>query len=261
LELAVLSETLADDESVWNVTTTSSSPHHFLFYPLFDGFGSDAQLVGLLATISVWESYFTAAPPSSSPMMGVVDNQCGKTYSYRIQEDSSVQFLGEGDYHDTEYNPYAITQNISGLEYVGVSLLQDDPRVCDYVLRIYPTRDFENVYCTNRPGLYVVAVVATCVAVLLSFWVYHCFVERQQTAVGKAAQRSRAIVGSLFPSVVHDRLFTPDDQEEQKPKSNRMVLMGGGGRPGPEKQNSSLSSIDLKPFNPLTDVESKESSL
>jgi hypothetical protein len=281
-QLAVLSDTLMPESSVWNVTTSSaSSPHHFLFYPLFDGFGSDAQLVGLLATISVWESYFTAAPvpPSSSPpMVGVVENTCGQTFSYQIQDDSSVRFLGVGDWHDTHYNPYEITQDlVSSLDYyaeddgAAVSLLQGDPRVCDYVLRIYPTREFETVYRSNRPGLYMVAVGLMAVAVLFSFWMYHCFVERRQTAVVKAARRSQAIVGSLFPSVVHDRLFTQVEQQEeqeqqqqqkqlQKPKSIRMGGGANSGRPvPPERQNSNLSSIDLEPFNPLPDVESKES--
>jgi hypothetical protein len=268
-QLAVLSETLP--ESVWNMTTTTniSHPyHHFLFYPLFDGFGSDSQLVGLLATISVWESYFTtAAPPYSSPMVGVVDNNCGQTFTYQIQ-DSSVQLLGVGDYHDTQYNHYEITQDLSDLHYYeqGVSLLHDDPRVCDYVLRIYPTRDFENVYRSNRPGLYVVAVGVAFVAVLLSFWMYHCFVERRQTAVVKIARRSQAIVGSLFPSVVHDRLFTTQDhhhqQEEQKPRSSgnlTSMMMGGSGRrlSRSDRLNSSCNSIKLEPFNPLADVESK----
>jgi hypothetical protein len=125
-QLAVLSRTLP--ESVWDVTTISPH-HHFLFYPLFHGFGSDAQCLGLLATISVWESYFTAVPPSY-PMVGVVDNNCGQIYSYQIQ-DSSAQFLGVGDYHHTQYNHCEITQDLSDLDYEGVSLLQDDRRACD----------------------------------------------------------------------------------------------------------------------------------
>jgi hypothetical protein len=286
-QLAVLSETLPES-SVWNVTT--NSPHHFLFYPLFDGFGSDAQLVGLLATISVWESYFTAAsqPHSSSPpMVAVVDNTCGQTFSYQVQDDDeSVQFLGVGDLHDTHYNHYEITHDLSNLDYADdgghVPLLQDDTRVCEYYLRIYPTRAFETVYRSNRPGWYVVVVVAMFVAVFLCFWLYHCFVERRQTAVVKEARRSQAIVGSLFPSVVHDRLFTQVEQEQeqqkqqqkQKPKSskkannadgaNSTLTMGGGGggRPGPERQNSNLSSIDLEPCDRLADVEScKDSSI
>ena len=281
-QLAVLSETLPE-KSVWNVTT-KNSPHHFLFYPLFDGFGHDAQLVGLLATISVWESYFTATPipPLSPPMVAIVDNDCGRqTFSYQIQHDheSSVRFLGVGDYHDTHYSPYEITQDLSNLNYgnegTHISLLQDDPRVCEYVLRIYPTREFENVYRSNRPGWYAVAVVAMLMAVLVSFWIYHCFVERRQTAVVEAARRSQAIVGSLFPSVVHGRLFThvEKEQEEQKlPKSSNanatlrrtsMGMGGGDGRPPePERQNSNLSSVDLEPYSPPSaDVESKESSI
>jgi hypothetical protein len=70
------------------------------------------------------------------------------------------------------------------------------------------------------------------VSILLTFWMYHRVVDRRQTAVVKAARRSQAIVGSLFPLVVHERRFTQDN-EGQKPKSYGTLtplMVGGGSR-------------------------------
>lgn len=82
-----------------------------------------------------------------------------------------------------------------------------DEVLCSYQVSTYPTNDFYTYYLTSRPliieGLVGLVFLFT-VAVFLG---YDCMVERRQRRVLAAAQRTNALVGSLFPQAVRDRLY------------------------------------------------------
>jgi Adenylate and Guanylate cyclase catalytic domain len=62
-------------------------------------------------------------------------------------------------------------------------------------------------FVSHRPIVYTIGAVAIFVLTSLVFLVYDCFVERRQHVVLTTARRSSAIVSSLFPSQVRDRLY------------------------------------------------------
>jgi class 3 adenylate cyclase len=75
-------------------------------------------------------------------------------------------------------------------------------------------------HVTSEPILLTVAVVLIFVFTSMVFFLYDWLVERRQKKVMKTAVQSSAIVSSLFPSQVRDRLFPMDDAKADADKGN-----------------------------------------
>lgn len=85
---------------------------------------------------------------------------------------------------------------------------------------IYPTTSFEDTYHSGTPEIFAVVVAFTFCMVAVVFYVYDVFVQRRnENLVSKAAQ-SNAIVSSLFPEHLRERLM--EDKGEQQELSQSM---------------------------------------
>lgn len=80
-------------------------------------------------------------------------------------------------------------------------------RECFYTLAIYPSQVFADDYHTSTPWVLVSAVAGVLLFSIVMFFVYDHLVERRQTLVLRKAVQSTAIVSSLFPKTVRDRLM------------------------------------------------------
>jgi hypothetical protein len=118
-------------------------------------------------------------------------------------------YAGEGDFHDPEYDhtkfvvPFANNRNPD---------TQRIPGHCTYSINLYATEGFEHKYRTSLP------VVAACVVaslfgfmILPLFLAYDVFVRRNLENLVVVAIRSTAIVSSMFPSTVRDRVLANDE--------------------------------------------------
>jgi hypothetical protein len=93
---------------------------------------------------------------------------------------------------------------------------------CSYSLSIHPMKEFGELYHTKMPVAIAIVVGAAFLMMLATFAMYDWFVSsRNKTLVG-AAVRSEAIVSSIFPSNVRERIFVDDD------KIQRRSIHGGG---------------------------------
>ena len=147
-------------------------------------------------------------------------------FTYRI-DGKHAAFVGYGDLHESRY------------EYMMESMdfhFPTDPRQrpanaseCaygHYQWRVYPTEDMKetNFNPSNvGPWMYAMGVVAIfCVAggIFLS---YDYLVQLRQQAVLDTAIRSNAIVSSLFPSNVRDRIMK-DAEEQAKQEARQRKL-------------------------------------
>ena len=150
-------------------------------------------------------------PPGTTGIIVVLENSCNQTYTYEV-DGTEASFLGHGDLHDTHYDYLeAVTEfpaaNVSARALPGAN--------CQYRLRVYPSREFENEHTTDRPLMYVIMLAAVFVFTSAVFLLYDCMVERRQKKVMKSARQSSALVSSLFPEAVRDRLY-----QEQKEENN-----------------------------------------
>ena len=171
-----------------------------------------------------------------------MDNACNQTYTFRI-DGPNATFLGQNDNHDPSYDSFSVSFHLKDLFdeplIVDDETLDDDyfyttyasggrsrartwnDKYCPYTIRVYPSSQLERSFYSKDPVIYTLAVASIFLITTFVFVLYDCFVERRQKKVMQVALESRALVSSLFPAVVRDRLF----QQRRKVQSN-----GGQGK-------------------------------
>lgn len=193
------------------LTPYEGDPFSSTYTPIFDSFDSNSRkMVGLIVTGLKWQSYFeNIIPPNTGSMTIVLENTCDGVATYEING-PDVKFMGMGDLHDTKYSDMGQTASFDTLlnsDEHGESRIAINQDWCAYSIRVYPTQNFEDQNSTNAPILITVAVGAIFVFTAFLFFLYDKLVERRQNLVMNTAERSNAIVSSLFPRSVQDRLL------------------------------------------------------
>jgi class 3 adenylate cyclase len=120
-------------------------------------------------------------------------------------------YAGEGDMHDERYNRMKVEIPFS--EYLRDST-KKVPSHCVYTITVYPTKEFENKYHTNLKFLMTWCVAAAFCFMILTFLAYDWFVQRRNQMVVGAAARANAILSTLFPKNIRDRLLAEKAMEE-----------------------------------------------
>jgi len=202
------------------------SAHH-QYFPIFDqlehlrapsSVTDDAEydpskhnVVGSITATLFWRNLIMdILPLGSDGVVVVFENPCNPTFTYQING-PSVEYLGRGDMHDLAYEDHGITSNFFNLRSfaVGSSMYSGPPldsEFCPFQLRVYPSDDMYNNYATNDPIIFTVAAVMIFVFTSLIFCLYDCTVQRRQRLVLNMAEKSTAIVSSLFPEQVREQL-------------------------------------------------------
>jgi class 3 adenylate cyclase len=173
--------------------------------------------VGAFALTFYWRDLIkNILPPNSKGVIVVFENTCEQVFTYRIDGENAI-YVGQGDQHDSKYDYIGTSSTFlelrdhsdssRGSAYTGLPLSQD---FCPMTLRVYPSEVMEDVYLTSDPVIFTTATVLIFVFTSMVFFLYDWMVERRQKKVMSTAMQSSAIVSSLFPSQVRDRLFPTD---------------------------------------------------
>jgi hypothetical protein len=228
-------------------------PHSLIVDPIYSTLEmrSDIGFVGLLVGIVSWDTYFSNIlhdnPDESDPAIIVVmHSSCGASMTYRI-EGPLADYLGPTDEHEGRYD---------GLEkrVPFFSMLNRDHRdSCNYELRIFPTTTMENYYTSSNPILYAIVTFLIFAAMAVSFMAFDYSVARRQDDVLAKATRTNAIVSSLFPSNVRDRILQDADEQLQREllvgkKARKSPLSSAVGETG---NKSAPNSFNSKPIADL----------
>jgi hypothetical protein len=163
----------------------------------------------------------------------VVVNSCGQQHSYDIQG-KNVIFVGNGDFHDSTYEPSAVT-GVLGSFAMGTNRNSVVP--CKHQITVYATRVNEDSYESDAPYIFGIGAAACFFFAIVLFLFYDCYVRRQQNRVVGQAERSNAIVASLFPKQVARRLF----QDPSRP--NELVT--------DTERNAANTTVDDRPIAEL----------
>jgi hypothetical protein len=137
-------------------------------YPVFDSFGEDRKVAGVLATNIYWRLFFTdTLPRGVDGIICVLENTANQTFSFQL-DGPEVTYLGNRDYHDAQYNYMGEGEDVTSYvldqatpenrAYTAVNL---NGASISYKLRVYPSQVFEDEYVNNKPFVYtfVVAMV------------------------------------------------------------------------------------------------------
>ena len=97
------------------------------------------------------------------------------------------------------------------------------------VQEIYPSAAFENLYKSNAPSVFAGVVAIAFAFIVLAYYCYDRIVETRNRQVVFAAAQSNAIVSSMFPSHLRDKLIGQANASTGGvPKRNLRALLSSG---------------------------------
>ena len=188
----------------------TGEPISTVFVPVVDSFSNDRKTVAVLVANLRWAGYFEdILTDSAQPVRVVLSNTCQDTYTYEIQGSQAI-FVGKGNLANPKYEDVAISIDLDETEFIiepntiALTLNQD---LCRYTLQIYPTPEGEEYHIDSFPLIITLTVAAVFLMTATVFYFYDVMVERRQKVVLDTAQRSTAIVSSIFPKNVRDPLL------------------------------------------------------
>lgn len=184
-----------------------SHPHSFLLQPVFEDFDKSnrdsSHIKGVAIAILPWDHYYqNILPPDAHGIIVVMEDTCGDVFSYEVNGPDAI-FLGYGDFHDPTYEHLVEVTLFAPFE-LNFSETHSN---CKYDLHIYPSQELEEDYRTNKPIFYSVLVVAVFFVTAMVFVLYDYYVQTRQNKVMLAAKKSNAVVASLFPKKVRERML------------------------------------------------------
>jgi class 3 adenylate cyclase len=180
----------------------------------------------------------------------------------------SAKYLGRGDLHDTKYDSMVISSSFFDLKsfeiraskYSGAPI---DQEYCPFTINMYPSDEMKYEFTSSVPIILTVTAICIFAFTSIVFVIYDCKVERRQQRVLNTATKTNAIVTSLFPSAIRDKML--QDGEEVKPSKFHFLSKPSHVSRGTvsnefsacysyEKHSNILSSKPLADFYPETTV-------
>jgi hypothetical protein len=159
-------------------------------------------------------------PTEVSELVLVLRNSCGQSYTYHLHG-NEAEFIGEGDLHSSKYDAHRVTADLTD-NYPNHEVLKHIPGHCFIELDIYPSDAFCDDYLSNLPMIFSIVVAFLFVVMATIFAFYDNFVQTRNRKVVEVAERSDAIVSSLFPDAVKERLLADNnDRKSTNPFLNK----------------------------------------
>ncbi|CAB9496705.1 Receptor-type guanylate cyclase gcy [Seminavis robusta] len=192
------------------------NPHTFCFHPIHrDATYTDSEIVGIIGSAFAWDvSLLDLLPSNVKGIHAVLTNDCGQTYTYDIQGGDAI-FIGDGDFHEEEFDDHKVVVPLNLHTHADFTATEGH---CQYSMHVYPSREFQAAYDSNTPETFAIVVAVTFVVVALVFFMYDTFVQMRNTNLIMKAARTNAIVTSLFPENMRDRLAEEAEQAQAAKK-------------------------------------------
>ena len=190
-----------------------NQPHSYVFHPITKAFDKDhADIVGHLVAEFAWDILFKdlLVEVVKEDIDVVLHNNCNQSFTY-VLNSGDVVYRGTGDLHDGYFNRMKTTFNLSESKRTP----EISEGHCMYVIDVYPTEAFGRSFESGKPETYAFIIAGTFFLVLLTFLVYDVFVQKRNKKLVENAAKSGAILTSLFPSNVRDRLIRQEDQTKK----------------------------------------------
>jgi class 3 adenylate cyclase len=164
----------------------------------------------------------------------ILENTCDQMYTYQI-DGTEARYIGAGDLHDPKYDYLEAKTIVDSILDTTSGQLSDSSNEtnCVYKIRAYPSQEFEESHTTDQPMAYALALAAVFDFTSVVFLLYDYYVERRQKVVMKSAQQSGALVSSLFPEAVRDRIY--EEQEAKNKKGGDDWFENNPEKTSPEK--------------------------
>ena len=183
---------------------------------------------------------------------------CTTAYTYKL-DGNKARLVGDHDLHDERYEDTEMTLPLYNY------LEPDEARAlgghCIYSYHIYSSSDFEDRHRSGTAIALTLAVGCTFILLIGAFFFYDAYVKRRNSKVLDIAAKTSAIVSSLFPSNVRDRLLQGNGNDMNKKEAdggtagNRLLLKNFL-RSEHELESPGCDADDLDPYGskPIADI-------
>lgn len=201
-------------------------PLSYLYTPVYDFFkAGDRTVVALMTCTLYWRKYFMGILPDNvNGLVAVLENSCGGRYTYYLEGKEAFP-VGYGDLHDPTFDAWKrsgffIADFLQDGTVTGVPFYQDS---CFYSVHVYPSQEYADLYLTSMPLVITFAIAAAFFITTALFIFYDRLVEHRQKIIFTRAMKATAVVASLFPKAVRDKLLNEG-------KGAQELTMGTKGR-------------------------------
>jgi hypothetical protein len=230
----------------------TGDPMSSVYIPVVDSFEDDRKTVAVLLAVMNWVTYFeNTLPTNSKPVAVVLENTCDEQFTYEISGEG-VKYLGPGNLANPKYEYMKQDTTLSSsfvAEATTIALTLNQDR-CKLRLSVYPMAEMDEYYNNSFPLIITGVIAAVFVFTAAFFLVYDRMVEHRQSLVLDTAKRSTAIVSSIFPKQVRDRLMeAPIQGNATKLRSllSKSSMVGGS-------KEASANASDIMSSNPIADL-------
>jgi len=133
--------------------------------------------------------------------------------------------------------------------------------LCQYYAHVQPSKEWKDKFFTTQPYTFAAGVIACFLITTVVVLVYDILVQRRQEAVMNSALKTNAIVNSLFPANVRDRLMdglaakNGNDNDDPSPWSDpSSALANRKNVPQGKGKSDILSSETIFGSKPIADL-------
>jgi Adenylate and Guanylate cyclase catalytic domain len=187
-------------------TYYQGGPFNEVYIPVFDTLDDDRKVVAVVYAVMDWAALFEKTLMKSGDVLDVVlQNTCDGNFTYSVSANSTT-FVGAGDLHDTSFSHMGLDAAFDAEAFSRSSKLNFNQGGCAYTLHAYPAKLMMEHYLTPLPIILTALIGGIMAFTIMVFCIYNWSVERRQQRVLDAAMRTNAIVSSIFPEQVRDRL-------------------------------------------------------
>jgi class 3 adenylate cyclase len=262
--------------------SANDHPHILMAVPVRRTINTGA-IVGFVAAVVPWDLYLSRLLPQGIDGMYVVaENTCGQVLTYEINGPVSV-YLGKGDLHQKRYDylkqSYTVSEDVltapnanqtadsfqcgkidgADHEYYCTNQLSHLPRLffLEYTMNMYPSTKFHSMYSSSRAEIFAAVLAAVFLATGTVFYVYVQYVQRRQNKVMATALRTNAIVSSLFPSNVRDRILKDAEEQVEREMNTKSSFVNAKHRLKnflEDEPEDSHKNADLFSTKPIADL-------
>lgn len=207
-------------------------PQSYLAQPIYRDFqdaadtsDSSSSIVGYVVALLPWDNFFRNIISDGLHSLDVVlSNDCGGLATLQVRGHEVTVISDTEDVHDPQFDSRVI-QNTFGQVPFGWASDDDEGRRrllsmegsksywCTFKLAIYPTEEFEAQFDDDETIFYPVGIVVIFIFTTAVFLLHDTFIARRQARIEESAVRSNAIVQSLFPAQVRERLLMGHEEK------------------------------------------------
>ena len=166
-----------------------------------------------------WQSYFTnVLPQGQNGVVAILENSCGQSFTY-VLNGPNVYYVGQGDMHEPRFDDWVVETGYGA--FLGKDAISGESgdAQCFYNVRVYPSSEMEDDYLTISPIVFACGLVSVFLLTSLVFLVFFRKVNRRHSTIETKAIKSSAVVQSLFPEKVRERLYENGPTMEKKKDS------------------------------------------